>query len=103
MNLHFTFYQLDRRPVESLVRFTDGAQSKETYRKKLVIAPAPAAAIPNSPRDNSCESGLSIAFRSRFWSSLYEKNKAAFSVIAPTIGAGRPFHAHVSIITVYQN
>jgi hypothetical protein len=65
-----------------------------THRKKLVIAPAPAAATASCPSESSCVLGCPLYHLIAFCSSLYDMNKDAFSAIAPTIGAGNPYNTH---------
>lgn len=69
-----------------------GVNLGRTYKKKLVIAPAPPAARESCPRVNSAAADCPEYHRMAFWIWLYETNMDAFSAIAPTIGAGRPYH-----------
>lgn len=62
-----------------------------THSRKLVIAPAPAPANASWGKESGMESACAFVHRITFCNSLYDKNSDAFSAIAPTIGAGRPY------------
>ena len=61
------------------------------YRKKLVMAPAPAAATAICGSGSSWVAGVPPIQRIAFCNSLYARKREAFSTMAPTTGAGRPY------------
>jgi len=61
-----------------------------TYRRKLVVAPAPEPAKASWGKERSLDSGCPFVHRIAFFNSVYARNRVAFSAIAPTIGAGNP-------------
>jgi hypothetical protein len=78
----------------SAVAESDGTEG--AHRKKLVMAPAPAAEMAICESDNSWVAGVPPIQRTTFCSSLYARKSEAFSTIAPTTGAGRPYTSIVS-------
>ena len=63
----------------------------QTHRRKLVIAPAPAAASVKWYKGSFSWGGRWDIWRMRFWIPSYDKNTAPVSSIAPETGAGRPY------------
>ena len=56
-----------------------------------MMAPAPAPAAASWPRERWLVMGIPFAHLMAFWISVYDQNSEAFSAIAPTMGAGRPY------------
>lgn len=59
-----------------------------------MTAPAPAPASASWPRESWVVRDVPFAHLRAFWISVYDQKSDAFSAIAPTIGAGRPYPVH---------
>ena len=101
LDLHFTFDEFDWGPSyndEKAKEVKREVRSEKTYKRKLVIAPAPAPANASWGIESGWDRGWAYVHRIKLCSSLYDKKRVAFSAIAPTIGAGRPCPIYIFIV-----